>query len=440
MKQGCSLSPILFSIYINDLVEQLHQGELGVDLGNEVLSVLAFADDILCLSRTSREGTETQMKTIVDWCTLWKMKMSEPKTYIATLSSENNWVCEGENDYLSFEESLGFSYLGMDYRLKGRDFLGDHYEKMKKKADKYVYAILNLTRDLLDRSVVARSLWEYCAVPAIMYGLEACIVSKGVLRVLEEKQKAIAAFVTGLPRNGGNVALTLESGLLPMQARYDVGVHRFFNRLLESNSDLICEALQEHRSARWGSPYRSLLRRVIRKYGLANLNSEASKSRITGLVWRETVKEMYDKKSLKFYSVRNKEWELPSHVNDSEHSTVLCKVRTGNGGLGNRCPLEGMSVSLKECPFCKDRGVIRNLSEEHVLLFCPGLGDIQQKYGFKTYMGKMMGQDRVLWRFLGGDRCSWVELLQRGRMLQSFLMEYRIRVYQTRSVSLLLSR
>ena len=143
VKQGCSLSPILFSIYINDLVEQLHQGELGVDLGNEVLSVLAFADDILCLSRTSREGTETQMKTIVDWCTLWKMKMSEPKTYIATLSSENNWVCEGENDYLSFEESLGFSYLGMDYRLKGRDFLGDHYEKMKKKADKYVYAILN---------------------------------------------------------------------------------------------------------------------------------------------------------------------------------------------------------------------------------------------------------------------------------------------------------
>ena len=201
VKQGCSLSPILFSIYINDLVEKLHKGGLGLELGKEVLSVLAFADDVLCLSST-KEGTEIQIKIIVDWCTLWKMKMSEPKTYIATLSQENKWVCDGENEYLSFEESLGFTYLGIDYRLKGRDFLGDHFDRMKKKADKYVYAILNLTRDLLDRSVVARSLWEVCAVPAVMYGSEACVVAKGVLSDLEEKQRIIAAFVTGLPRKG----------------------------------------------------------------------------------------------------------------------------------------------------------------------------------------------------------------------------------------------
>ena len=34
----------------------------------------------------SKEGREIQMKIIVDWCTWWKLKMSEPKTYIAILS------------------------------------------------------------------------------------------------------------------------------------------------------------------------------------------------------------------------------------------------------------------------------------------------------------------------------------------------------------------
>ena len=95
---------------------------------------------------------------------------------------------------------------------------------------------------------------------------------------------------------------------------------------------------------------------------------------------------------------------------------------------------------LKECPFCKDKDRVQWLTEEQILLYCPYLADIQRRYGFKKYLGAMRGQTRILWSFLGGDRCSGQELLKRGKQIQSFLMDYKSRVYQTMSVSQLMSR
>ena len=49
--QGCSLSPILFSIFINDLLKEIEQTELGIQLssGKKVGGML-FADDFVGVS------------------------------------------------------------------------------------------------------------------------------------------------------------------------------------------------------------------------------------------------------------------------------------------------------------------------------------------------------------------------------------------------------
>ena len=427
----------MFAIYINDLIEKLHNAKHGVKLARSILSVLAFADDVLCFSRTSKAGTEEQMRIIMNWCAKWKMEISQSKTYIATMSRTiTEWEVEGNSEQLSFDESRMFTYLGVDFRVKGRDFLGDHYEKMLKKADKYVFAILNTTRDLLDRSLVARSLWETCALPAIMYGTEACVLSKRCLKELEQKQKIIASFVTGLPRAGGNTALLLESGLIPIESRYHVRLHRFFNHLLESSSELVQEALIEHKHSDWSSPYRELIIRVIRQYNVSGMTKEAAKSVILETTWNTLLKEVYELKSLKFLSIRNSMFELPGHVNDSEHSTTLCQFRTGNTGIGNRIPLQGTTTQLKVCPICYEEGrVSTSLNERHLLFSCSSLRDIQARYGFRQY-AQTMGQGRkeLLWEYLGGDKCSNSELQTRGRRLLGFLNEYMTMVFQTDGV------
>ena len=50
VKQGCILSPTLFSMYIDDLVEQLKPKNVGTVCGECVVSSLLYADDIVLLS------------------------------------------------------------------------------------------------------------------------------------------------------------------------------------------------------------------------------------------------------------------------------------------------------------------------------------------------------------------------------------------------------
>ena len=135
VKQGCSLSPILFAIYIDSLVRELQKGEQGVKLGSEILSAMAFADDILCIS-TTPEGTNGQLETIARWCSKWGMRISESKTVISSLSEQTNWRVGGIGPVdFSFSDSVAFTYLGVSVKVRGRDFLCSQYQRIKMKAD-----------------------------------------------------------------------------------------------------------------------------------------------------------------------------------------------------------------------------------------------------------------------------------------------------------------
>jgi hypothetical protein len=46
VKQGCVLSPTLFSILMNDLVSMLDKAGVGVQVSNKLINSLLFADDI----------------------------------------------------------------------------------------------------------------------------------------------------------------------------------------------------------------------------------------------------------------------------------------------------------------------------------------------------------------------------------------------------------
>ena len=49
LKQGCSLSTLLFNLYINDLVDTINSSNKGIDIGGERVAALLYADDlILC--------------------------------------------------------------------------------------------------------------------------------------------------------------------------------------------------------------------------------------------------------------------------------------------------------------------------------------------------------------------------------------------------------
>ena len=53
--QGCSLSPILFSVFISDLPDEIDRAQIGIQLksGNKVGGLLS-ADDFVCITESSQ--------------------------------------------------------------------------------------------------------------------------------------------------------------------------------------------------------------------------------------------------------------------------------------------------------------------------------------------------------------------------------------------------
>ena len=50
VKQGCPLSPLLFNLVMDELVERMQESELGERLNEEHIAVMAFADDLVVIS------------------------------------------------------------------------------------------------------------------------------------------------------------------------------------------------------------------------------------------------------------------------------------------------------------------------------------------------------------------------------------------------------
>lgn len=67
VKQECTLSPLLFALCIDDLVENLNQAEYGISFGDCMLSDLLYADDTV-LNITRQEQMSGVNSVVQSWC------------------------------------------------------------------------------------------------------------------------------------------------------------------------------------------------------------------------------------------------------------------------------------------------------------------------------------------------------------------------------------
>ena len=55
LKQGCSLSSILFNLYINDSILKMNSLDIDIEINGEKLGILVYADDSVLLAENENE-------------------------------------------------------------------------------------------------------------------------------------------------------------------------------------------------------------------------------------------------------------------------------------------------------------------------------------------------------------------------------------------------
>jgi hypothetical protein len=81
LRQGCILSPLLFNLFINDLVSAIKENTSGIPVADENICVLMYADDLVMLARNERD-LQQMLDVLNTWCFQWGMNVNQSKSEI----------------------------------------------------------------------------------------------------------------------------------------------------------------------------------------------------------------------------------------------------------------------------------------------------------------------------------------------------------------------
>ena len=388
VRQGCILSPVLFALYTEELAVRMKEKGLGMKVGNEKLSLLMYADDIIIMSE-KRDELQSMLDVVNEYSVDFRVKFGMDKSQIMIVNSdyvdENSTWRIGENDVKRTEE---YKYLGVTLNVRG-------CEKAKGekifKANQWYGRLASVARYRANKYLVVRELWKGMAVPSIMYGMNVMNWTECELQKLEMIQNKVGRVALGANRYVGVEAV-----------RGDMGWSTFSERSMKGNImyKLRVERMPDERWVRKvyndvgrESKWSKSCKRLVRKCGLSAREVNFGRERVAewnvaclngeGYNWDERrwkkvvvekVQElgrnkwksgMASKKTLEWYCLK----ECPtgvSYYNGSWGCELLFKARSQSLEVNARTYRWNVD-KRKECKMCSTGQVE---SVYHVLVEC----------------------------------------------------------------------
>lgn len=219
VRQGCVLSPILYSVFVNGFARELiERGIGGVEVRGEVLKLLLFADDIVMFSETG-EGLQEMLDVLAEYCKKWRFEINVKKSKVMVCGRKG--VLEGETGSWSFdgkevERVRTYKYVGVMVNEEGT--WKDHVEKVLEKAKKLSRAMKSWLFRHDSVSVRAKlEVWRIMIASGMRYGSEVWWADKVETRKLEAVQMEVLRWLLKVSDSATNDFVRGEMGVFELE-------------------------------------------------------------------------------------------------------------------------------------------------------------------------------------------------------------------------------
>ena len=178
VRQGAVLSPILFSLYIDDLFSELARSGFGCYINNVFYGILGYADDLVLLS-PNRYGLQCMLNLAKSF--LEKLGLKISVNHVIPKKSKTKCVSFGIKqdllpislDGINLPWSDTYEHLGhvlckdgslkLDVDLKRRSFIGKYHELRQELKNPYPIVFMNLIL-IYNSHFYGSNLWNLFAI------------------------------------------------------------------------------------------------------------------------------------------------------------------------------------------------------------------------------------------------------------------------------------
>jgi len=243
VRQGENLSPLLFSIYLNDLQDFLEGlnikgiDSISRDLENELMIyfkilILLYADDTILLSE-SKDDLQIMLNEFSTYCKKWKLRINVQKTKILIFSKgriPNNLKFHIDNNDIEIVKD--YKYLGIFFARSGSFLTTRKY--LQEKAIKAMYGLLQQCRKHKLSIECQLDMFDKTILPILLYGSE--IWGFENIDIIERVHLRFCKLILHLKQSTPNFMVYDELGRYPISVIMKVRMVKFWCRILNGKN------------------------------------------------------------------------------------------------------------------------------------------------------------------------------------------------------------
>jgi hypothetical protein len=400
--QGSGISPELFKIVNNPVLDAVTERHLGAKIGTVCCAVPTCADDMAVLAPSSAAEDVLALQVVIDQLNLNRISINAKKTEVLHYQfSKYQSGAPLEANGLPLEESESAVHLGISHSTDS-NINCKRVDGRITSATRTLYALVGAGmhgRNGLN-PIVCRSLWCTYVIPVLLYGAELWTLDPKQIQRLETFQLGKLRHIQNLPERTANIAVLGLIGLRPVEAELDIRILGLFRRLIENKESVEYKVAQRQLALKSSSSksWFMYVDRILDKYGLPSAH-ELMETETSVSAWKKLVKSVVDtywegklctqanKSSIRYLSGHTLGLRAPALIwvssrntpREAQKARIKVKVMCGVLRLRVHDHLWSKGKSNEVPPTC----LMCSLEAEnraHFLLRCPALQDIRDEH------------------------------------------------------------